>query len=152
MRHIMTTLSLADFNLSPDIVLGVEEYRQLSSLALTGTSAADEADNLLHELERALIVPDETVPDDVVRMRSTVLFRTIGGDEQSVELVFPEDADIASRRISVLTPVGSALIGLRTGQSITWTTRDGRKQVLTVLSVRQPQPDPDDDLGPPYAA
>jgi len=152
MRHIMTTVSLADFNLYPDIVLGVEEYRTLSTLALTGTGTGEEADGLLGELERALIVPDDTVPDDVVRMNSTVLFRMIGGDEQSVELVFPENADIASRKISVLTPVGSALIGMRTGQSITFVTRDGRKQVLTVLSVKQPEPDPEDDFRHPFAA
>jgi len=51
----------------------------------------------------------------------------------------------------VLTPVGAALIGLRTGQSITWQTRDGRRQVLTVLSVTPPAIDPNDDPGPAAA-
>jgi regulator of nucleoside diphosphate kinase len=152
----MTTLSLVDFNLSPDIVLGAAEYRQLSALALTGTDAPEDADWLLHELERALIVPDDTVPDDVVRMNSTVLFRMLDGDEHSVQLVFPRDANITARRVSVLTPVGAALIGLRAGQSITVITRDGRKQVLTVLSVKQPEPEPescgDDKVFPPPAA
>jgi regulator of nucleoside diphosphate kinase len=109
-------------------------------LALAGIShSADDADWLLHELERASVVPDAAIPSDVVRMNSTVLFRTIGGDERSVELVFPRDADIAAGKISVLTPVGSALIGLRAGHSITCLTRDGRKQLLTVLSVVQPR-------------
>ena len=71
-------------------------------------------------------------------MNSTVIFRTIGGEERAIQLVFPKDADIAGGRISVVTPVGSALIGLRIGHSITWLTRDGRKQLLTVLSVTHP--------------
>jgi len=135
----MTTISLVDFELTPNIVLGAEDHRQLTALAPAGVPhVPDDADWLLHELERASVVPDAAVPADVVRMNSTVLFRTIGGDERSVELVFPEEADIGSGKISVLTPVGSALIGLRTGDSITLLRRDGRKQLLTVLSVAQP--------------
>jgi regulator of nucleoside diphosphate kinase len=53
-----------------------------------------------------------------------------------VTLVFPAEADIAEGKISVLTPVGAALIGLTEGQSIMWTTRDGRDQELTILSVK----------------
>jgi len=144
----MTTLTIEDLELSPNIVLGANEHQQLTFLALTGTShPADDADWLLHELERASVVPDTAVPADVVRMNTTVVFRTIGGEERSVQLVFPGEADIAAGKISVLTPVGSALIGLRTGHSITWLTRDGRKQLLTVLSVTQPTTD-EDDPGP----
>jgi regulator of nucleoside diphosphate kinase len=145
MRHItMTTLTLADLDLSPNIILGSEEHRQLTTLALAGTAhTAEDSDWLLHELERASVVSDAAVPPDVVRMNSSVLFRTLGGDERSVQLVFPRDADITSGKVSVLTPVGSALIGLRTGHSITWLTRDGRKQLLTVLSVSPPT-DPDE--------
>jgi regulator of nucleoside diphosphate kinase len=149
--RIMTT-TLASFDLSPKIVLGVQEHRQLTSLALAGNShSSDDADWLLHELERASVMPDQSVPADAVKMNSIVAFRTVGGDERSVQLVFPKDADISKGRISVLTPVGSALIGLRTGQSITWVTRDGRKQLLTVLAVRQPD-DPDGGGSWPSAA
>ena len=144
----MTTLTIEDLELSPNIVLGADEHRQLTVLALAGTShSADDADWLLHELERASVVPDTAVPADVVRMNTTVVFRTIGGEERSVQLVFPGEADIAAGKISVLTPVGSALIGLRTGHSITWLTRDGRKQLLTVLSVTQPTTE-ENDPGP----
>lgn len=144
----MTTISLTDFDLSPNIVLGTEEHRQLTTLALAGTGhTADDADWLLHELNRASVIPDAAVPPDIVRMNSTVLFRTVRGEERAVQLVFPKQADIADGKISVLTPVGSALIGLRTGHSITWLARDGRKQVLTVLSVTPPPTD-DDEPGP----
>ncbi len=108
----MTTISLSDFTLSPQIILGAEEHRQLMLLALAGTtSVPEDADWLLSELERATVVPQDGIPEDVVRMNSAVLFRTEAVDERSVELVFPKDADVASRKLSVLTPVGSALIG-----------------------------------------
>ncbi|HEY9010562.1 MAG TPA: nucleoside diphosphate kinase regulator, partial [Devosia sp.] len=138
----MTTISIADFDLSPDIVLGRQDHQQLLVLAMAGLGhSAEDADGLLYELERAKVMPDAAVPPDVVRMGSRVRFRTNGGDEREVELVFPKHADIGAGKVSVLTPIGTALIGLRGGQSITWMTRDGRKQVLTVLSVRPPEGD-----------
>jgi regulator of nucleoside diphosphate kinase len=145
----MTTMTLSDFSLSPDIVLGKDEHRQLTVLALAGTGhTPDISDDLLYELDRADILPDHRVPPDVVRMGSRVVFRTGENDTRAVTLVYPAEADIAEGRISVLTPVGTALIGLRAGQSITWRTRDGRKQVLTVLRVTPPVAD---DPGPEAA-
>ncbi|GEP07041.1 hypothetical protein MOX02_50790 [Methylobacterium oxalidis] len=55
-----------------------------------------------------------------------------------VTLVYPGEADIGQARISVLTPVGAALLGLSKGQSISWTTRTGAGKQLTVLDVREP--------------
>jgi regulator of nucleoside diphosphate kinase len=150
----MTTISLAEFNLSPEIVLGQEEHRTLLVLALAGRGhTADDADGLLYELERAKVVDDAALPADTVRMGSRVRYRAGGGAEREVVLVYPKDADIAAGKISVLTPVGTALLGLRTQQSITWLTRDGRKQMLTVLSVTPPEATDgeDDDPGPQAA-
>jgi regulator of nucleoside diphosphate kinase len=53
--------------------------------------------------------------------------------------VFPSDADIAERRVSVLTPIGAALIGLARGASISWETRTGQRRELTVIAVSPPQ-------------
>jgi regulator of nucleoside diphosphate kinase len=61
------------------------------------------------------------------------------GKVQTVTLVYPEDADISKGRISVLTPIGTALIGVRAGDSISWETRTGDLRRLTVLQVREPQ-------------
>lgn len=143
----MTTTTLQEFDLAPDIIIGTSEHRQLTVLALGGSGHSPEvADSLLYELDRAEILPDFLVPPDAVRMGSRVRFRAGGGSERSVELVFPGQADIGEGRISVLTPVGAALIGLRRGQSITWMTRDGRKEVLTVIAVAPPGDG--DDPGP----
>ncbi|MCW5714829.1 MAG: nucleoside diphosphate kinase regulator [Bauldia sp.] len=127
---------LTDFNLTPDIVLSRDEHRQLFVLAVAGTHPEDDAEWLLHELERAMIVADEAIPKNVVRMGSLVRYRNSGGDERTIRLVFPGEADISLGRISVMTPVGVALLGLREGQSISYRTRDGRRQALTVVQVR----------------
>jgi len=126
-------------DLRPRIVLGAADHRQLNMLAMAGlTHASDQSDNLLHELERARVVEDRKVPADIVRMGSTVRYRTDSGKEPQVTLVYPVDADIAEGRISVMTPVGTALIGLRVGQSITWRDRANKRHMLTVLVVTQP--------------
>ena len=134
----MTTITLQDFVLSPDIVIGLDDHRLLRQLAHAGISnASTVADELLYELDRAEVLPTEQVPPDVIRLGSHVRYRT-GALERAVTLVLPAEADIDQNRVSVMTPVGAALIGLRKGQSITWLTRDGRKQVLTVVAVSPP--------------
>ena len=127
-------------DLNPEIVLGAADHRQLNILAMAGlTHTPDQSDDLLYELERARVVDDSNIPGDIVRMGSTVLYRTDAGQEQRVTLVYPVDADIAQGRISVLTPVGTALIGLRVGQSITWRDRAHKRHMLTVLAVEKPR-------------
>ena len=136
----MTTQTLEDFTLLPQIIVGTADHNKLTVLALADTGrAAQEADDLLNEMERARVVTDAAVPANVVRMCSAVRYRAETGPERLVTLVYPVDADIAAGRVSVLTPVGTALIGLSTGQSIAWHTRDGRQQVLTVLEVTPPR-------------
>jgi regulator of nucleoside diphosphate kinase len=137
----MTTITLSDLRLSPSLTVARSDHQQLVRLALAGSGhSADAADDLLFELDRAQIVADPAVPPDVVRMGSRVRYR-IGRDERHVTLVWPAEADIAERRISVLTPVGTALIGLRTGQTITFRARDGRPQMLTIIAVLPPEED-----------
>lgn len=91
---------------------------------------------LLRETERARLHSAAAISPDTVTMGSTVEFVDDGnGTRRTVTLVYPPDADISRGRISILTPVGAALIGLRTGQSILWPDRH-----LTVLQVRQAGP------------
>jgi regulator of nucleoside diphosphate kinase len=120
----------------PAITLARSDHERLTRLAESFVSRnASLADQLLDELERARIVDDNKLRADVVRMGSTLRFTTDAGEDRTVTLVFPDEADIAEGRVSILTPVGIALVGLSSGQSIDWTARDGRNRRLTVESV-----------------
>lgn len=95
------------------------------------------SETMIAELERARVVEDHALPETLVRMGSTVTYTT-GDTPSTVTLVFPGEADIAQGKISVTTPVGTALIGLSVGQSIDWIARDGRVHRLTVTEIHQP--------------
>jgi regulator of nucleoside diphosphate kinase len=69
-------------------------------------------------------------------MGSTLTYEA-DGQRRRVTLVYPTEADIAAGRISVLTPIGAALLGLAEGQSIDWTARDGRVRRLTIVEVER---------------
>ena len=96
--------------------------RDLSALAYAAMNSMPSlAEALTEELERARILAKGRQPEHIVCMNSEVEFRKEPwGPIHKVTLVYPGDADISEGKISVLTPVGTALIGLRTGQSITW--------------------------------
>ena len=123
----------------PGIVVSDLDYERLNALASATESRAPEvASELFEELARARIVPAGSVPPDVVRMGSTVEYRSDDGKHRRITLVYPKDADIALERVSILTPIGAALIGLSPGQGMEWTTRDGRRYRLTVVAVAPP--------------
>lgn len=128
--------SMRRYDLQPRIVISEDDHRTLIALALAGSGhSSDAAEDLLYEIERARVVPAPKLASSVVRMGSTLTYRPDNGAERTVQLVYPADADISQGKVSVLTPVGTALIGLDVGQSITWEARDGHKHVLTVLAV-----------------
>jgi regulator of nucleoside diphosphate kinase len=92
------------------------------------------------ELDRAEVVEPEAVPAQIVTMNSTVTFEEEGnGNQLTLTLVYPSAAG-APGTVSILAPVGSALLGLSRGQSINWPMPDGRKRRVRVLEV-SPQPD-----------
>jgi regulator of nucleoside diphosphate kinase len=120
----------------PHIVVSAADYERLTDLANASIERLpDVAQELLDELERAEIVDDKAVPKDVVRMGSTVTFKSDDGHIRTLKLVYPADESLDEHRISVMTPVGAALIGLGLGQSISWTARDGKHHRLTVTKV-----------------
>ena len=120
----------------PAITLSRTDHSRLSRLAETASDRNPAvADGLLAELDRARVVADSSLADDVVRMGSTLRFTTDAGEARTVTLVYPGEADIAAGKVSVLTPIGAALIGLSANQSIDWTALDGRIHRLTVESV-----------------
>jgi regulator of nucleoside diphosphate kinase len=124
----------------PPIVLDAAYSEKLEALAAGAMRGDHElGDRLMREVARATVVPSAEMPADVVNIGSQVTFRDeTTGRERSVTVVLPPDADIARQRVSVLTPIGAALIGLRAGASIGWETRDGDERRLTVLRVGRP--------------
>ena len=103
---------------------------------------------LLEEIERAELHDPQTLPKTAVTLGSEVDFvdeRT--SQLRTVELVLPAMANIAEGRISILTPMGTALYGLTAGQSIDWPDLDGHDRHIRILRVRQPSFDE-----PPAAA
>jgi regulator of nucleoside diphosphate kinase len=121
----------------PKILLSTADFGRLEALAsasLDKLLAA--AVLLLNEIDRAEVRPKSELPDDVVAMGSHVRFRDeASGAVRRVQIVYPQEADIAAGRISVLTLIGAALIGVRVGQSIDCPTVDGQSRTLTVLEV-----------------
>ena len=96
---------------------------------------------LVEELSRAHLVPDEDCAPHVVRMGSQVTYSDAASRRtHTVTLVYPRDADIDNNRISILTPIGAALIGMSPAQSIDWPMPGGETSRLTVLSVSQSEP------------
>lgn len=122
----------------PKIIVSEIDHERLTGLATTALERIPEvAEELLAEMDRAKVVAPAKLPADVVRMGSFVTFDSDSAQHRRVQLVYPGEADIEQGRVSVLTPIGAALIGLAAGQSIAWTARDGKKHVLTVTAVEQ---------------
>lgn len=122
----------------PRITITQSDYDRLSNLAAAYEQRNPEiAAGLAGEIDRARVVSDKAIAASSVRMGSTVTYVVDGNESKTVVLVYPVDADIESGRISVTTPVGIALIGLKTGQSINYSTRSGQIHDLTVVEVSQ---------------
>jgi len=121
----------------PPIVLKRNEARRLSTLANSSVALFPRVAHFLaRETERAKVVTDDCDLRGTVRMGSHVRYcddKT--GDIRDVVLVYPHEADISLKRISVLTPVGAALIGLSVGQAIEFQTPAHHKRSLRILDV-----------------
>ena len=120
----------------PQITVSSDDYQRLTDLATASLERVPAvAKELLSEMDRARVVDADAVPADVVRMGSTVTFKSDDGQTRTLTRVYPADESLDEHRISVMTPVGAALVGLGVGQSISWAARDGRRHELTVLKV-----------------
>lgn len=103
---------------------------------ISSTASTENIKGLEEELERANIVRSEDVPSDVVTMNSKVSFKDVDtGKESQIVLVYPQDADVDQDRISILAPVGSALIGLKIGDEIEWPVPSGKTRLLQITEI-----------------
>jgi regulator of nucleoside diphosphate kinase len=124
----------------PDVTITSEDRERLLSLATAALPSRRDgvaASMLLGEIGRATIVPSESLPPDVVGMDCDVEVRdNIKNTTEHLRIVFPSDEDGDGSAISVLTPVGAALLGLSEGASMDWCTAARDRKSLTVIRVR----------------
>lgn len=124
----------------PKIILDKTLINRLESLASSMMRRSPTlAERMMEELARAKLVAPEKLRSDIVTIGSAVTYRDLTSDRiRTVVLCYPEDEDIDQGRISVLTPVGVALLGLSAGATIPWLTRDDETRTLEVLTVSPP--------------
>lgn len=120
------------------LIVSKPDYQQLMKLIEQEDSPAAEALDI--ELGRAELVEEKNLPVDAVSMGSVVTFTDLDSqEEKTISLVYPNEADVTTMKISILSPVGSALIGLRIGGNIDWPVPQGKVRRLKVIAVQQPQ-------------
>ncbi|MBB6486860.1 nucleoside diphosphate kinase regulator [Rhizobium lusitanum] len=120
----------------PPIIVRSADYARLIALAQASMDRETVVgDELMAELERASVMVDESAVRQTVQMGSTATYTTANGEARTVTLVYPGEADIEENKVSILTPIGVALLGLSKGQTINWIARDGHVRVLSIIDV-----------------
>ncbi|MBP7827736.1 MAG: nucleoside diphosphate kinase regulator [Verrucomicrobia bacterium] len=113
----------------------------LESVPLQKGLDADNLQRLRTELERAHIVSETELPADVITMNSTVELEDLeDGDRFTYTLVFPEHADVDQGRISILAPLGMAMLGYRVGDTFEWPVPQGRIRVRVLRLIERKAP------------
>ncbi len=127
---------------APNLLISDKDISQLR-LMLENNAAGDGRDGidwaaLEEEIERAKVVPSDRIPADVVTMRSRVRIVDMRTGEQRVfRIVYPHEANFAEGKISVLAPIGMALLGCSAGTEVEWNVPSGLRRLL-IEAVEQP--------------
>jgi regulator of nucleoside diphosphate kinase len=127
-----------------DIYMTAFDLERLSELLQVGIvfngKNSEYLQSLERELDRAHVVDPKAIPKDVVTMNSQVRLRDLDTDEErAYTLVFPSQARIEEGRISVLAPIGTAMLGYRVGDTIEWQVPAGMKKVRIEEVLYQPE-------------
>ena len=113
----------------------LKRYMNLSGYYKDDT-LRDSVKKLVGELESAQICDEQDMPQDVIRFNSTIAIASQNGWYRKFKLVMPNDSDVKNNKISILTPMGAAVMGYAEGDSITWQFPSG-EQKLTIEKVEQ---------------
>lgn len=123
----------------PELTVSSEDYTRLYSL-LESMPDSEPADQLMDELERAVVVEKDELPTNVVAMHSKVTFTVLSTNRTfTYKLVYPHEAT-EENTLSVLTPVGSALLGLSVGQEIEWPLSGQKMSLVRLDSIESEAP------------
>lgn len=140
--HQVHTSGLPPSPMLPPLILSSRDYSRLEQLLDSPAMRRHPAAMALtEELNRAQVLPPDKIPQEVVTMHSIVECEDqLTGDRNVLTLVYPNEADVDKGHVSILAPVGSALLGLSLGDSIHWAAPDGRTLRLRVTHLRyQPE-------------
>jgi regulator of nucleoside diphosphate kinase len=119
----------------PQIYVLEDEYEALADLVCASERPTPGIELLWQELQRATVIPRDDARPDLVHLRSLVHFTELeSGAPRAARVVRPDEAH-GGRRVSVITPVGASLIGLKPGDSFPWLTPDGQVQILRIDQV-----------------
>jgi len=131
-----------------DDVISISEKDYMRIKHLLSFQKTKDFENLEIEIERAKIITDDEVSPDLVTMNSKIRFVSLPDDKtMTVTIVYPSDSNFSEGKVSVLAPLGSALIGLRVNQEINWMFPDGKTKTLKILEIiYQPEANQDWNL------
>lgn len=126
------------------IYITEEDFERLEGLLAgamrQGGRDQENVTRLAAELDRANVVPGDTIPADVVTMDSEVVLRNLDtGEEMVFTVVFPGKANVEQRRLSVLAPLGAAVLGYRAGDVIEWQVPGGVRRLKVEKVLFQPE-------------
>lgn len=121
-------------------VSGLDYDRLMSLLDSVANQNLPSAEALEMELDRAEVIDPDKMPANIITMNSTAIVSDNSGNKRRLTLVYPRDANFEEGKISILAPVGVAILGLSVGQSIDWALPNGENIKLKVIAIEyQPE-------------
>ncbi len=129
------------------IYISAYDKKRLLKLINRSNSGSNSLKELTKELDRAQVVEPRDIPGNVITMNSRIRLKDIdSGEEMEYTLVFPQDADFKNKKISILAPIGTALIGYSVGDIIEWQVPKGIRKLQVEELLYQPEAAGDYDL------
>jgi len=117
----------------------VKLQKLISDILQTEVDGTDHVRALDAEMRRAAVLPSGQVPSDVITMHSKVVLSFGDGEDEIYTLVYPDEANLAENMVSVLSPVGTAILGYRAGDVVDWEVPDGTVAIHVKEVVYQPE-------------
>lgn len=124
------------------VVLCESDFKKLTDfVGVQSSQSKVDQMSLAYELGRAIVVKDDSMPRHTVRLNSTVVIENLDNKRKTeCTIVMPAEADIAQKKISVVAPLGTALIGFREGEEVEWAMPAGLKKFRIVNVANENEP------------